>query len=79
MVVNTQPTINTTNAVILTQLVVGAAGTPSGVGSVGGETRGTQEWDLKQNTDYVFIATNQSGNTNESSLIVDWYEHTDKG
>lgn len=30
-------------------------------------------------TDYLLIATNQAGSNNESTLIIDWYEHTDKG
>ena len=78
VVVNTQPTVDTTNATILTAIVFGTSSGGPQASVVGGETRGTQEWILKQNTDYAFIATNQAGEANEMSIIVDWYEHTNE-
>jgi hypothetical protein len=50
----------------------------SGPQAVGGVSRGTQEWMLKQNTDYVFYLQNTGANANSHSISLDWYEHTNK-
>lgn len=42
----------------------------------GGESRGIDEFLLKRNTLY-FIELVSEGNSNDCSLILDWYEHTD--
>ena len=69
----TDPTINTTGAVILEDLVLGSAK------SAGGNSEATHEWVLKQNTRYALIVTNQTtGATNECNIRLSWYEHTDK-
>ena len=44
--------------------------------AVGGVSRGTQEWILKQNTDYVFYLQNTGANANAHSISLDWYENT---
>ena len=49
----------------------------SGPHAVGGAARGTQEWILKPNTDYVFYLTNTGASANAHSISLDWYEHTD--
>jgi len=49
----------------------------SGPHAVGGEARGSQEWILKPNTDYVFYLTNTGASANAHSISLDWYEHTD--
>ncbi len=41
-----------------------------------GESRGTQEFVLKQNTAYAIKMTDTTAIT--ATLILDWYEHTDK-
>jgi hypothetical protein len=53
-----------------------AAGT--GPKPAGGVARGTQEWVLKKNTDYVFRLQNTGASANAHSISLDWYEHTDK-
>lgn len=50
----------------------------SGPKALGGVTRGSQEWVLKQNTIYVFYLQNTGANANSHSISIDWYEHTDK-
>jgi hypothetical protein len=50
----------------------------SGPQAVGGVSRGTQEWVLKQDTIYVFYLQNTGANANAHSISLDWYEHTDK-
>ena len=44
--------------------------------AVGGVSRGTQEWILKQNTTYVFYLQNTGASANAHSISLDWYEHT---
>jgi hypothetical protein len=46
--------------------------------AVGGTTRGSQEWVLKQNTIYVIYLKNTGASANVHSISLDWYEHTDK-
>lgn len=43
--------------------------------AVGGVSRGSQEWDLKQDTIYVFYLQNTGANANAHSISLDWYEH----
>tara|TARA_Y100000310_G_C20670809_1_gene810175 strand:+ start:868 stop:1527 length:660 start_codon:yes stop_codon:yes gene_type:complete len=54
------------------------SGGGTGAFTVGGPTRGAQEWMLKQNTIYVFYLQNTGANANAHSISLDWYEHTDK-
>ena len=51
---------------------------PAGKGGGGSSTRGTLEWVLDQNTDYLFRVTSHTA-SNNISIVLDWYEHTDKG
>ncbi|KKK86696.1 hypothetical protein LCGC14_2760640, partial [marine sediment metagenome] len=53
-----------------TQLVGG-----TGPKAVGGDSRGAQEWVLKQNTKYLFVLQNVGANTNMHEIELDWYEH----
>jgi hypothetical protein len=46
--------------------------------AIGGDSRGTEEWMLKQNTLYVFYVQNEGANANRHHINLDWYEHTDK-
>jgi len=46
--------------------------------TAGGEDRGTHEFILKQNTKYLFRATNATISVNWIRLQFDWYEHTSK-
>jgi len=50
----------------------------SGPQAVGGVSRSTQEWVLKQDTIYVFYLQNTGANANAHSISLDWYEHTDR-
>jgi|GEM_PF-1359086 hypothetical protein len=46
---------------------------------VGGMGRSAEEFVLKQNTTYYFLASNQvAGSANECNFNLTWYEHTDK-
>ncbi len=45
----------------------------SGPQAIGGESRGTREWVLKQNTDYVFYLQNTGANANSHSISLDFY------
>jgi hypothetical protein len=42
------------------------------------QTRGLGEIILKQNTNYAFVLENEGAAANKHSIILDWYEHTDK-
>lgn len=48
-----------------------------GVDTGGGDSRGDQEWVLKQNTKYLVRIDSLTDN-NVVSLVLSWYEHTDK-
>ena len=43
----------------------------------GGDARSDGEWVLKQNTKYLIVVTSGADNNNVS-LVLGWYEHTDK-
>lgn len=43
----------------------------------GGETRAVHEWVLKQNTKYLIRVTSEAAD-NDVTLMLDWYEHTNK-
>lgn len=66
----TDPTVNTTGAVILGNQVLGSGKSSGGSGSA------EYEWILKQNTSYAVIVTNQAtGASNECNIKTQWYEH----
>lgn len=46
--------------------------------TAGGNTRATNEWILDQNNKYMLRVTNNTANNNQVSMIVNWYEHTDR-
>jgi hypothetical protein len=46
--------------------------------SVGGTSRGTQEWVLDADKHYMFYIQNIGANANTHNISLDWYEHTDK-
>lgn len=72
-VVVTDPTIDTTGAIMLGNLVEGSGK------SSGGDSSSTFEWVLKRNTTYVLVVTNEAtGATNECNIRNSWYEHTPK-
>ena len=50
----------------------------SGPQAIGGESRGTREWVLKQNTIYVFYLQNTGANANSHVISLDWYERADR-
>ena len=50
----------------------------SGPKAVGGSTRGSQEWILKQNTKYILLLQNVGAAVNTHTIAIDWYEHTNK-
>ena len=68
----TDPTVNTTGAVVLGNIVLGHKK------EVGGDSSSQYEWILKQNETYVIIVSNNSGTHNECTIRCQWYEHTDK-
>ena len=50
----------------------------SGPRAVGGTSRASQEWILKQNTIYVIYLQNTGASANAHFVGLDWYEHTNK-
>lgn len=50
----------------------------SGPQAVGGVSRGSQEWILKQDTIYVIYLQNTGANANSHTISLDWYEHSNK-
>lgn len=68
----TDPTVNTTGAVVLGNIVLGSKK------EVGGDSSAQYEWILKQNETYVIIVSNDSGTHNECNIRCQWYEHTAK-
>jgi len=69
----TDPTIDTTGAVIIGNQVLGSGKSSGGTGG------SAFEWVLKQNTTYVMVVTNQAtGAANETNIRLSWYEHTNK-
>jgi len=46
--------------------------------TIGGTTRGSQEWVFKQNTIYAIYLQNTGASANTHSISLDWYEHTDR-
>jgi len=54
-----------------------AGATPSRSGA-GGGNRNDNELILKQNTNYLLRITDTSASGNNSSITLEWYEHTDK-
>ena len=48
-----------------------------GIGRTGGESRGANEWVLKQNTTYAAEVVSEAA-TSDVSIEMHWYEHTDK-
>ena len=46
--------------------------------AVGGPSRGTEEWVMKQNTIYVFYLQNTGANANTHTISLDWYETVSK-
>lgn len=72
-VVVSDPTINTSGAVVLENLVEGSGK------SSGGDSSSAFEWVLKRNTTYVMVVTNRAtGASNECNIRNNWYEHTPK-
>jgi hypothetical protein len=45
---------------------------------VGGETREVNEWVLKQNEDYVLEVVNNASGASLTTVVLAWYEHTNK-
>lgn len=81
---------NSTNTSVLTDMEVdttAVVGSPTTLGhavigsgrSFGGTVRGENEFDLKRNTKYLLLITNQiTGSPNETNISLVWYEHTPK-
>jgi len=68
----TDPTIDTTGAIVLGKLVEGSNK------SSGGDSGSEYEWILKQNTTYVLVVTNNTSSNNQVNIRCQWYEHTNK-
>jgi len=62
----------TTKPIYLRYLGAAAAGADTA-----GEQRDVNEFVLKQNTQYAFVVTNTTDDTNTHNIMLDWYEHTD--
>lgn len=67
----------TGGTVIFNEYYGEAGATPSRAGA-GGGNRNDNEIILKQNTKYLFRITDQSASGNNSSITLEWYEHTNK-
>lgn len=50
----------------------------AGPKALGGDSRGTEEWILKQNTLYAFVISSMDMNDNVHQIQLDWYEHINK-
>ena len=74
-VVTHTPTANPLGTKMITKYIGSAT---LGPGAVGGETRGDSEFILKQNEQYLVVATALDDGL---SILIggDWYEHTSKG
>ena len=59
-----------------TELAHEHLGTGEGKKTLGGNTRGEQEWKLKQNTLYAFLLESVNDDDNTHIIILNWYEHT---
>ncbi len=46
--------------------------------AIGGNSRGTREWILKQDTIYIFYLQNTGASANSHVISLDWYENTSK-
>jgi len=46
--------------------------------TIGGGTRGSQEWVLDQNNQYVVLMYSLTDDDATHNISLDWYEHTDK-
>lgn len=66
----TDPTVNTTGAVVLGNQVLGSGK------SSGGDADSGYEWVLKQNEEYAIIVTNLTTSDNQVNIRCQWYEHT---
>ena len=53
-------------------------GTGEGKKTLGGSSRGTQEWILKPNTLYAFEIESTNDDDNIHIINLDWYEHTNR-
>jgi len=60
----------------LVEYVLLSAG--SGPRQVGGTSRGSQEWVLKQDTSYLFILQNVGASVNTHVINLSWYEHQNR-
>ena len=47
--------------------------------TVGGGARGSQEWELGQDTQYVVLIYSLTADDAIHNITLDWYEHEDKG
>lgn len=72
MTLSHTPTGITTGSTIIRQHHLGAGKT------LGGGARGSHEFVLKRNTKYLIRTTNLTVSDNWVSIILNWYEHTDK-
>jgi len=68
---------NVTGGTEIANIPLGATG-GGPVKSVGGLSRGQQEWILKPNTLYAFVVESLADGANIHWVELDWYEHTDK-
>jgi len=62
---------NITTTTEVTSRPLGAAAVPR---SIGGESRGTQEWILEADTEYAFVVNSDDNNDNIHWIELDWYE-----
>lgn len=65
------PTVSNTGTLLRTKHF--GTGKTAGV-----ETHENDEWVLKQNTKYLIRLTNATTSANYCTLVLNWYEHTNK-
>lgn len=70
VIVTHTPTVSTTGTVALCNEHWGSGK------AAGGEGRGTQEWVLKTNEQYLIRLTNETTSNNQINSLINWYEHT---
>ena len=70
--------ITVSAATIMDSYTLGAPGANPAKAGIGGENRDTEEWVLEQGQQYALVGIAQTNDDNAMTLVLDFYEHTDK-
>jgi len=67
------------NITTTTELIRRYIGSGERINASGGDTRGSAEFILAGNTQYAFMVVSTTDDDNTHGIVLDWYEHTNKG